>query len=436
MKTQTSKRSVWVKSIILIPLATLLLLSFSTTETRYKEVTNNIPEKDKPAIKSLGLPYPLEDTILLDTFIEQGGASEAQLSKYNTLAKKYNARPIATRRIPLADLKILESVYKAMTEKQKQASQPFPECLPQKTKIQDGASRKLMKEYTQLAKKYNNMPRNNMKIQGEDIERLEYIYSLMSEKQKADAEPFPDFPPVPDPPPPPTPEMAVAPNTQVSGEVSPTLPVAPYVAQGEVGVIPAPTSTLAVGNGNTTNSNWVVSTAANRNNQGSSLLPNTPAIAIHANTEDYSKELKASIQKYLEKNRKYEEAVNRYRKEKVGTIENLRAAHQEAMQLYMSYQEIALQENKLIYPSPNYAPRIAGTPSAPPPPPPPKSPIEFVQDMAKKNAEFYYNGKKISAAKAVKILEASEDISLLAKHTNLKRPRVELSDGPIKVVED
>lgn len=65
---------------------------------------------------------------------------------------------------------------------------------------QDGASRELMKEYNKLAKYYNDMPHDHMKIRQKDVDRLEYIYSLMSEKQKADAEPFPDFPEPPAPP--------------------------------------------------------------------------------------------------------------------------------------------------------------------------------------------------------------------------------------------
>ncbi len=65
----------------------------------------------------------------------QGGATNSQIKEYNTLAKKYNAVPIEKRKIPLADLKILESVYRKMNESQKEKAQPFPECLPKK--VQD-----------------------------------------------------------------------------------------------------------------------------------------------------------------------------------------------------------------------------------------------------------------------------------------------------------
>lgn len=65
---------------------------------------------------------------------------------------------------------------------------------------QDGASREQMAEFNKLAKYYNEMSEFNMRIEKKDVDRLEYIYGLMSDKQKADAEPFPDFPEPPAPP--------------------------------------------------------------------------------------------------------------------------------------------------------------------------------------------------------------------------------------------
>ena len=272
----------------------------------------------------------------------QDKATSKMLEKYNTLAKKYNKQPKETRVIPLSDLKVLEVIYRKMTTDQKKNALPFPECLPQKVKVQDGASRELMKEYNKLAKKYNNMSPDRMQILLKDVERLKYIYSLMSEKQKADAEPFPDFPPMPEPPSPPTPEMAVTPKTKIKGKVAPAPALSSRVTQEVIRVKPALSSRVAYGT--------------------VSAQPPSP-------------------------------------------------------------------------PSPETA-VIATVVDVPPPPPPPKSPVEFAEEMAQKNAEFYYNGKKITAAQAIEILEESDHVSLKARHTNLKRPRVELSDGPIKVNED
>ena len=63
---------------------------------------------------------------------------------------------------------------------------------------QDKASPEMIAEYNALAKKYNSQSKNSFHVLGEEVERLRYIYGLMTEEQKAKAEPFPEFP---DPPP-------------------------------------------------------------------------------------------------------------------------------------------------------------------------------------------------------------------------------------------
>jgi phage terminase small subunit len=158
--------------------------------------------------------------------LKEDKTEQSQIEKFNTLAKKYNAVPIEKRVIPLKDLKILERIYKGMTKIQKKEAQPFPECLPKNS--QDGASRDQMAAYNALAKKYNEMDSNRMRILKSDVERLEFIYSLMSDKQKADAEPFPDFPE-----PPPAPQASNSIN-------SPIAPKSPRVLKGRVSNVPPP----------------------------------------------------------------------------------------------------------------------------------------------------------------------------------------------------
>ncbi|VXB69233.1 Signal transducer regulating beta-lactamase production, contains metallopeptidase domain [Maribacter litoralis] len=128
-----------------------------------------------------------------------------KITKYNSLAKKYNAIPIEKRSIPLSDLRMLESIYKNMTVEERKSAQPFPECLPKQN--QDGATKEQLSTYNKLAKSYNTMisEGGNIRILKADVDQLTYIYGLMSEKQKVNAEPFPDFPE-----PPPAPK---APNT-------------------------------------------------------------------------------------------------------------------------------------------------------------------------------------------------------------------------------
>jgi len=68
--------------------------------------------------------------------------------------------------------------------------------------IQEPATKKQLAEYNALAKKYNAMlsKDKSVQIKMKDIERLTYLYGLMSSKQKENAQPFPDFPKPPPPP--------------------------------------------------------------------------------------------------------------------------------------------------------------------------------------------------------------------------------------------
>ncbi|MGB0895825.1 MAG: M56 family metallopeptidase [Flavobacteriaceae bacterium] len=62
---------------------------------------------------------------------------------------------------------------------------------------QDKATPEQVAEYNKLAKHYNEQPKNNRVIKLKDINRLEYLYNLMTPKQRKSAQPFPDCPPPP-----------------------------------------------------------------------------------------------------------------------------------------------------------------------------------------------------------------------------------------------
>lgn len=69
------------------------------------------------------------------------------------------------------------------------------------TLAQEGATKKQIKEYNKLARKYNEMDPENRFIKKKDIDRMEYLYGLMTQAQKNRVESFPTLPPPPPPPP-------------------------------------------------------------------------------------------------------------------------------------------------------------------------------------------------------------------------------------------
>jgi len=58
---------------------------------------------------------------------------------------------------------------------------------------QEKATPEQVAEYNKLAKHYNTMPEDNMRIEKRQLERMKYLYGLMSFEQRKNAEPFPDL---------------------------------------------------------------------------------------------------------------------------------------------------------------------------------------------------------------------------------------------------
>jgi hypothetical protein len=78
--------------------------------------------------------------------------------------------------------------------------------VPMEKSSQKRATPKQVEEYNKLAKKLSALPKKNPIIKLKDIERINYLYKLMSDAQKENAQPYPNFPP---PPPAPAPPIKV-----------------------------------------------------------------------------------------------------------------------------------------------------------------------------------------------------------------------------------
>ncbi|MFS4445299.1 M56 family metallopeptidase [Maribacter sp. 2307UL18-2] len=257
MKKNTSKTSFLLRSSLLLPLLALLLLGFS--ETKFIEVqSTEAIELEEKSSSEKSLKHDESDRKYNDVSTENRTDSLSEpLYDTTTESQRQNVEPLTEQLSKNRTPKnVILYIHKnqILLNNQAVSLNSFSETIDQHTKnweetdytsaivqanhsdtpvsflqkvedefkkthlskansqmklfpkgykserVQDGASRELMKEYNKLAKHYNDMPRNHMKIKQKDVDRLEYIYSLMSEKQKADAEPFPDFPEPPAPP--------------------------------------------------------------------------------------------------------------------------------------------------------------------------------------------------------------------------------------------
>jgi hypothetical protein len=84
-------------------------------------------------------------------------------------------------------------------------------------------------------------------------------------------------------------------------------------------------------------------------------------------------------------------------------------------------------------PSPKVVKGEASKIPAPPLPPEPIKPIDHVIHMAKKGADFYYEGKEISSDKAIELIKKNESLNISTTKSSSKNPQVKISKEPIKI---
>ncbi|EAR16035.1 MULTISPECIES: M56 family metallopeptidase [Robiginitalea] len=186
MKNSTSHSRKWLTCLVLLPLSALLFFSFSDRKTEYL-----------PAGDILEIPPP--DT----AFPELRGDVPAELPGVSALSGEPRS-------------------------------------------IQQGATRAEMREYERLARKYNEMLRgDDIHIIGDEVSLMKQIYAKMSDKQRADTEPFPELPPpppAPDPHPVPAPHSARSPQpAQQAHPPQPAQPAKPRNGeQQEIREVPPP----------------------------------------------------------------------------------------------------------------------------------------------------------------------------------------------------
>ena len=335
--------------------------------------------------------------------------------------------------------------------------------------LEGNANSKQITEYNALAKKYNTMLKKSRSIQikKKDVERLEYIYGLMSKKQKAAAEPFPDFPELP-----PVPNAPKAPNEReeaaniIKGiieeqdpydNVHATLyspankkdftviqesPSAPRVLKGEASNIPKPP----------------------RTNQ--SAIGKIPPYDCPQEGGDYSKELLDAFDKFQKIGHSYGKVVTAYKEKGQGDIKSLQKMYKNVIKDLDKYNKFAIEEN-VIGSSPIFAPKVKKGEKSdiPKPPKEPKAPkalkgkvnkqekygadnvrvyqhnvgesktaspnlMKSIESLVKRDAQFYFEGKKVSTKEGLRIVKSKKNI-LIETHPYVnKKPEVRIHTNP------
>jgi beta-lactamase regulating signal transducer with metallopeptidase domain len=191
MKTHTSKQTIWLRSLLLLPLIAITLYSFSERIEVEKEVSSNVVK-----IETIDL-YLNEDGNLI---------SEEKIITLDDIAAMYKQNDqlhVSIKCYPDANPELSKDLWLALRDI---GIKKITICTSQVAEFQNSengqATPEQLAEYNKLAKLYNNQPKDKRIVKRADLMRLESIYNVMSDSQKNSAEPFPDCPPPPPPPPP------------------------------------------------------------------------------------------------------------------------------------------------------------------------------------------------------------------------------------------
>ncbi|WP_147309560.1 M56 family metallopeptidase [Marixanthomonas ophiurae] len=322
MKTHTSKKAIWLRSLFLMPLVALMLYGFSSKQTIVKE-TSQTETVSKKSIEK---------------------ATKEQLITYNKLAKKYNAVAIEDRKIPVTDLETLEHIYGLMTANQKDKAQPFPECYLEN------------------------------KIGRYDTYATDFVEGAQKNNKKTFV------------------VMISVNSVTLNGK-----PSSIKTFKDDLNVI---------------TKGWT------KNDFNKAL----PSILISKNSEDYLKKLEVEFQK------------TDYAQHKKGAT--------------------------LLIPPPPPAPKAPKPPkkvikgvndkggNIPPPPPPPKiddnemapplppeslNPVDHITLMAKRNAAFFYEEKRITAEKAIALVKKDRNLNIQTTNFEKSNPIVKISKKGIEI---
>ncbi|MEJ1222796.1 M56 family metallopeptidase [Sediminicola sp. 1XM1-17] len=207
MKTHTSQKALWLKSLLLLPLLALLLFSFSNREIVELEQKTTAQQITTPS--KIATEIPTEKAEIIEILINKNGqllvhSQLVELKDLGSFLLKYNmdlSKEERSQTVPSiitidreAPKKVIQAVEAILTEYGVATINIKGRTYSQQEK---GATNTEIKEYNALARKYNSQAKGKYVIKTKDVTRLKQLYDRMTLEQKASAELYPNFPPPP-----------------------------------------------------------------------------------------------------------------------------------------------------------------------------------------------------------------------------------------------
>lgn len=187
MKTHTSKTRMWLSTMSLLPIITILFYNFSSTEYVLKESPENIEILQEDKI--LNVVVNSDDEILINGKVKSYESLEKILNQFpkenytvNLTKEKLASNNVFSKVMALFTSYniLIDQVSTQDISKEKQSFQ----------RINEGVSQSLMDEYNLWIKDFKQYS----VIKVSHYERIVSIYNLMSDKQRSSVEKYPETP--------------------------------------------------------------------------------------------------------------------------------------------------------------------------------------------------------------------------------------------------
>jgi hypothetical protein len=411
MKTQSTPRSIWLRSLLILPLLAFLLFGFAQREQLVK----------KNADSTTNAMDTVYESVTTQNAQLQKGATKAQLAAYNKLAKHYNAQANDNRIIKLKDMKRLYDIYALMDAQQKANAEPYPNFPPPppppavgKTSVvkklpppppvppnasakQKSVYKKALKNYEQQVQAYTYAHKNK---DGENI-----TVTVIPDGDDLTPPPIPNQKGVIE-----VPMNAQAPAAPQTPEA---LALSRKAAEAYAKAHPERVTTKRY-----KKPMEIVEMPTEDPFDVSTKFINIEGLLIYAVSID------GKTKYYNAQGFEVNDIGQKISKTQVNASDVIPGQYitriYKDSKVMVEFNDNMPGQIEIIYETPT-----------PPIPPKPLSPLELVKSMAEKNAEFYYESKSVSSEKAIELLKKKEDLNIQVKSINSQTPLVYITKAPI-----
>ena len=349
MKTHTSKKAIYLRTMLLLPLMAVILYGFSGTKVIETipilpdEVFQKSLDNQRAATEDIKVSINKKSQLLVQDELVALEDLKNYLSKINVHLSTEQKQSLIRSTIYVESAtpkNIINAVNQILTD---YGAARIDIVGPYHDSNHEGATREQVSQFNSFAQKYNKQPKASRIISIKDLKVLEDIYGKMSEKQKRYAEPFPNSPAMSVPP-----EIPKEPKVKerVKNDILP-----PTLANAHEGM----EDIMELEKQVKIRKQEVLIEIQESRTEEQEEFPAPPAIAYLVHHKTPSKELKNIINDYSKRSKAYRKAVGQHWNNGQGNKTVVKNQYKELLLVYQEFKKKATAEGVFAYPAPAFS---------------------------------------------------------------------------------